>query len=1053
MAEDTGLISAGLAQANGKLDVIAKNTENIGKAPQKDGLTKSEKNPELTLLDQIFTETKESLGGLSEQFEILNGVFQENTKVGKETAKFAEDTNKAILEELTIGQKAAEVAGVSPSEKNKTKATPTGKPSGVSILKDLSMSDGLGFIALWWKLDEIQGVLEDKDGKKKKSGGIGDIFKGLLEGVSGIALLAVALIAFAGALLIFQFVKWPEAIAGMVAFSIFTIGMIAIAKTFVKDTKTLAEFAACSVLMSFALAAFGVALWLSSALFSGMEFNYGAIKLPGISIWGAIEALLLFALFEQGIAHLAKSLGKDIPDITNFALGSMLMAGALAVFSISLAISSGIMKEGKVTIFNHEFLIDAGGVFEALTLFALFEFGIGAVAKIASKNSPDMVNFALGSMLMAGALIVFCYSLAIVSHIMKQEKFNFFGKEFDAIDFGAAASGVLAFIGFELGIALVAKTAGNEIPNMVKFALASIVMCGALIFFTYALSIVGNVLEGKGGPVGPWTIPGVKVVYAVGGLVLFAGFIAGMAALGMAANAALVPMVQLAGVSALMSLSMILFAGALIFSGIAAFGGDAKIGGLELSAPDGIGLKAIASLGLMVAFLAAFAGLGALMIPIGAFLLIAAPVLAGLSITTIKIAEAMALVSLLATGGELLWENKTYKIPKFEPGFAEEAFKPLKSIVAALSDSAKDLDKNARKSFEVIANSMVPITESLKNLSEIIGEYCAFSTDAGRQIVSEAISGMDFIMTGANGKGFIGMMNSIAKELKGMKKGADETAAAMIPITTTLEKLVAMVTNEALKKAEDDKIQVQINSLEGLGRFLNKHLIPLTKKLVKNKKYIDDVIPVLGDESRGFLKVVSVLVQINSRVLGINNTSFDRMEKAIKSLADSVHFLGEIKKGDITRMNEMSVAIPRFSKALESFDQSKAEGLASSITAIKNAVKGFGDEREDPFLIMSNSIDKAAKSVDSLNNSLAKTVNHLKDIAKKASKAFDKMKNIEINEATSYSSSGTSSVTSISTSDASLTRILNKWDMEGVPVKGFGAETDEKAMPVKVFSI
>ena len=77
----------------------------------------------------------------------------------------------------------------------------------------------------------------------------------------------------------------------------------------------------------------------------------------------------------------------------------------------------------------------------------------------------------------------------------------------------------------------------------------------------------------------------------------------------------------------------------------------------------------------------------------------------------------------------------------------------------------------------------------------------------------------------------------------------------------------------------------------------------------------------------------------------------------------------------------------------------------------------------------------------------------MKDIASKASKAFDKMKNIEINEATSYSSSGPSSVTSISTGDASLTRILNKWDMEGVPVKGFGAETDEKAMPVKVFSI
>lgn len=1053
MAEDTGFISAGLAQANGKLDVIAKNTENIGKAPQKDGLTKSEKDPELTLLDQLFTETKESLGGLSEQFEILNGVFKENTKVGKETAKFAEDTNKAILEELTIGQKAAEIAGVSPSEKNKTKATPTGKPSGVSILKDLSMSDGLGFIALWWKLDEIQGVLEDKDGKKKKSGGIGDIFKGLLEGVSGIALLAVALIAFAGALLIFQFVKWPEAIAGMVAFSIFTIGMIAIAKTFVKDTKTFAEFAAGSVLMSFALAAFGVALWLSSALFAGIDFNYKNIKLPGINIFAAIEALLMFALFEQGMVHLAKSLGNDIPDFSKFALGSILMSAALMTFTIALCVSSQIIMDGKVNLFGKEFSLNVGVALSAIGYFTLFELGMGLVARVASKNSPDMVNFALGSLIMAGALIAFSYSLVIASNIISgKKKFTFFGQEMEGVEAKDALAGISAFLGFELGLALVARIASSNAGNMIKFALASILMCGALIFFTYALSIVGNVLSGEDRQVGPWKIPKVDTIAAIGGLVLFASFIAGMAVLGMAANSVLVPMMQLAGVSAIMSLSLVLFAGAMTAAGIAAFGGEAEVGPLKIKIPKDNWKGALASIALMVGFLAAFAGLGALMPAVGAFILLAAPILAGVAATTILIAKSMAIVGLLATGGKMTWGSESYEFVKFDPKATEAAFEPIKEIVKALSDVAKTMDKEARQSFEAITNAMVPISESLINIGIAIGLF----TKLEKGSVDDAINNMDYIMNeaGDSGKGFVGMMNSIAGSLTKMKKGASETAAAMVPVTETLEKLVNMIVkNASLKDVSTDLIDAQVNSLEGLGRFLNKHLIPLTKKLVKNKKYIDDVIPVLGNESSGFLKVVSVLVQINSEVRGINAVSFGEMKTAIGSLADSVKFLGEIRKGDITRMNELSVSIPKFSQALENFDQSKAEGLASSITAIKNAVKGFGDGREDPFLMMSNSIDKAAKSVDSLNNSLTKTVKHLKDIANKASKAFDKMKNIEINEATSYSSSGTSSVTSVSTGDASLTRILNKWDMEGVPVKGFGAETDEKAMPVKVFSI
>ena len=74
----------------------------------------------------------------------------------------------------------------------------------------------------------LTNAINDKNKGEKK--GISGFFKGIMEGIGGIASLGVALIAFAGATLLFNFVDWGKAVIGMVAFTIFTLGMVTIAK-------------------------------------------------------------------------------------------------------------------------------------------------------------------------------------------------------------------------------------------------------------------------------------------------------------------------------------------------------------------------------------------------------------------------------------------------------------------------------------------------------------------------------------------------------------------------------------------------------------------------------------------------------------------------------------------------------------------------------------------------------------------------------------------------------------------------------------------------------
>ena len=412
-------------------------------------------------------------------------------------------------------------------------------------------------------------IKENNKGEKK---GISGFFKGLMEGIGGIASLGVALLAFAGAALIFNFVDWGKAVIGLLAFTVFTIGMVALAKTLSSEQKDLTKFAESSIIMSAALGAFAVSLYIASTLMSMKPINIGSISLPAFDVGGAILALVTFGAFEMGMVGIAKLMKNDGDNFAKFALGSLLMSAALVTFSVGLVIASNIFANG---------------------------INLGPFAKYINGGAD--------------------------STVLK-------------VDPIGALAALGTFLAFEMGLAVVARIMGKEVGNFTKFALASIVMSGALVAFSVALVVVSNVLTNGinmdvfGQKV---SLPKVDMGAAIAGVATFLVFLISMAVLANVAGSLIGQIALFGAVSILLSVSLVAFSVALIMAGTAVFGGEAVIFGQKIKVPKATGLKAIAAIPIMVVFLAAFAALGIAAVYAGGPAALAAGVLITISLATI----------------------------------------------------------------------------------------------------------------------------------------------------------------------------------------------------------------------------------------------------------------------------------------------------------------------------------------------------------------------------------------------------------------------------------
>ncbi len=608
MAEDisTAAIEAAVSDIDENVSMLRDELRNSqgdakktvdGVTPKSDGLTQISED-----ISMIRSEVAEGNGGwFADTLNQVLNHYDAQDKTYGETQALQESMQDSLGDLVNFNE-----VSDKDTKKDKAKQGKTGPSAKLDDLKELP-----------WALGTLGAVLantikESSDSKKK---GVSGFFSGLMEGVGGIAALGVALLAFAGATLIFNFVDWGSAVVGMLAFTVFTVGMVGLAKLLGKETKSLEQFAVASLAMSAALAVFAVSLVIASNVFAGAATvvglpGSGTLNLPQVDLGGAILALASFGVFELGMVGLARLLGNSTADFTKFALGSVLMCGALVAFSVALVIASNIFTNG----------ID-----------------LGPLAKFIGPEAS-------GTRLQ--------------------------------VDSKGAIEALATFGAFELGLAVVARVAGGHVGDFTKFALASIAMCGALVAFSFALVIVSNVVTNGihfdiPGVDYKVDLPAVQMIPAIETLGLFLGFLTAMAVLANFAGTLAGPIALMSAVSLAMSGALVAFSFALIAASVAGMGGEADLGPLgKISAPKGAGLKALAAIADMAAFVAAFAAMGSVfLIPFaGAAMLagigIATGILLGIGGVTIVMAKALALAALICTpGGTLEWEGQKFTMP------------------------------------------------------------------------------------------------------------------------------------------------------------------------------------------------------------------------------------------------------------------------------------------------------------------------------------------------------------------------------------------------------
>ena len=758
MGEGQSMDIAGFGQSLGQTAAAAQETNNnLAKSQQTlEGFTPAVKDTALieAHTKSIADAVGEGTGWFHKTLTQILGYYKSEEEDNVEAKSLQESMAESLSSILDFN-------GETSTENKLDKKEKTKKPKmngQFNDLKELPFVYGtLGAV--------IANAINDKNKGEKK--GISGFFKGLMEGIGGIAALGVALLAFAGAALIFNFVDWGQAVIGMLAFTVFTIGMVALAKTLSSEQKDLTKFAESSLIMSAALGAFAVSLYIASTLMSMKPINIGSISLPAFDVGGAILALVTFGIFEMGVASLAKKINKENGDFANFALGSLLMTAALVTFSVGLVIASNIFANG---------------------------INVGSFAKYINGGADNTVL---------------------------------------KVDPIGAIAAVGTFLLFEMGLAGVARIMGKEVGNFTKFALASIVMSGALVAFAISLVVVSHLFT-NGVNIDSLNIhlDPVNPKMALLGVGTFTVFMIAMAVLANASSSVLGPMAILGAVSILMSTSLILFAGAMAVVASVVSGDSLEVAGIKFQPPQGVVKNAFIGLASMAGFMVAFAGLGALfLVPfagaaMAAGIAIASGILISIAAATVLMSKAMMLAGLAITGGTAEIASEKYNLAPYNEANVDKFFNAMEHFIDRFKDMGDGLSKKSVKAIKMVNDAVMPIIKSMDKMLDVVIK-AGKNYDDIMKIVGGDSNALDhlmdpvlYVILGHNLDGEGGLMHVANHMTKYGAKVLKLVGEALVPITDAMLNMIDVV----VKAANNKQSISELMSSEG-GMQMIEHLL------------------------------------------------------------------------------------------------------------------------------------------------------------------------------------------------------------------------------------
>lgn len=489
MATEGALIEAGTAMGKAQIEGI-NNSIDSGTQAVIDGLHEIIKD------DNDYQDLPDDMQKLCDFVSEL----VDNTKPSEEI----DNNTQAVIDSV--------MSSVDDSKKAKGKIID--KPSDIFKLPE---AFSLPAILLWSKLDSIEKKLDKQFGDgKKKGGGFGDLFKGLLEGAAGILLLAVGLIIFAGALVLFGIVDWGSALLGMLSFTLFVLGSILIAKQVAKEKGTLREFAINVMLIVAGFLVFAFAMWVCG-------------QLTVAQIMKGIFVAALFLVFVWAVKILAETVNASMGQFLAMAIGAGLMALALLIFGFALMVC------GSLTLVQIIKGIIVAGIFLVFTMAVVF------LAGMVTAGMPAFISMAIGAGLMSLALILFALAIVVCSLLTLEMVMN------SLVTIGL-------FLLFTYAIIGLAASVTGGIPAMIALGVGAALMSVALVLFALALLVTGII--------GKILMTDPSIMQAA---VLITLFFLAFVAVGAALSVVSPFLLAFAGASILLAIGLVAFAAALMF--------------------------------------------------------------------------------------------------------------------------------------------------------------------------------------------------------------------------------------------------------------------------------------------------------------------------------------------------------------------------------------------------------------------------------------------------------------------------------------------------------
>lgn len=334
------------------------------------------------------------------------------------------------------------------------KIKPKDKPTVADMLS-LPVEHSMGYILLYNKLKDIQDGLKTgkNEGESKKTKGLAGVFSGLMEGVTGIALLAVALIAFAGAMVIFQAVEWGPALLGLLSFGIFVAGMIGFAKWVGKSIDDFFQFGVSVAVLTTSLLIFAAGIFLM-----GIVYPYVLKAIPGV---------ILFTAYVTAMGVVAKLTSGYRKDFFEFGMSIAALTASLMLFAL------GIFVMNKVQPY-------IPGAIDGVALFAGFVLAMGVVARIVGDNKKNFKEFGVGIAILTGSLILFAGAIFVMNKVQPMV--------------GGALAGIAVFTLFVLGMTAISLLVKENMKNFVLFGAGVAILTGSLILFAGVITLMAKVL-------------------------------------------------------------------------------------------------------------------------------------------------------------------------------------------------------------------------------------------------------------------------------------------------------------------------------------------------------------------------------------------------------------------------------------------------------------------------------------------------------------------------------------------------------------------------------